>query len=278
LQPDLLFTDQNASTFRQKEADEKMLRVAKVLLGIENKRLDLLLLFLNEIIKMQNDIPRLAKEAISTGNPLLFRSLFLSFKEAEEFAVGGKLNSSLETKYGTLFEKLMYGFAQCRGIYNGGVDVAVNTNAFDIKSGPSVMNKSMVDAFSRKQSLIQDKKLLPDISTYKIALGYGKRDNLNSFMAQIESEILDGRQAWTEITGINYSPEIIFAISGLVPRIFGVESLVGSSLGKSEKYQEKDSDISDFDNLFTNNFTPLTLTPEAQQEINFINSLITGQE
>lgn len=272
--PERLLTDPEASSFRQKGDDEKLLGLAADLLRLEARKLDLLLLFLDEIVRLRNDIPTLAKEAIVTGNPFLFRSLFLNFKEAEEFAVGGKLNSSLETKYGNLFEELMYGFGNCRGIYNGGVDVAIRTKAFDIKSGPNVMNKGMVDAFSAKQHLIQDVKLLPDLDTYKVALGYGKRDELNSFMAKIESEILDGREAWTEITGIDYSPEIIFAIAGLVPRIFGVESLVGSMLGKSDKYQKNDSDVSAFQELFTNNFPSISLTPAAEKEIDSINSLL----
>lgn len=272
--PELLLTDLKASSFRQKGDDETLLKLAAELLRLKNRDLDLLLLFLDEIARLKSDIPRLAKEAIATGNPFLFRSLFLNFKEAEEFAVGGKLNSSLETKYGNLFEKLMHGFGNCRGIYDGGVDVAVGTKAFDIKSGSNVMNKSMVDAFSAKQTLIQDVKLLPDLDTYKIALGYGRRDDFNSFMARIESEILDGREAWTEITGIDYSPEIIFAISGLVPRIFGVESLVGSMLDKIEKYQENDSDISAFQELFANIFPSISLTPAAEKEINSINSLL----
>lgn len=272
--PELLLTDPEASSFRQKGDDEKLLGLAADLLRLEARNLDLLLLFLDEIVRLRSDIPTLAKEAIVTGNPFLFRSLFLNFKEAEEFAVGGKLNSSLETKYGNLFEKLMYGFGNCRGIYNGGVDVAIRTKAFDIKSGPNVMNKAMVDSFSAKQYLIQEVKLLPDLDTYKVALGYGKRDELNSFMAKIESEILDGREAWTAITGIDYSPEIIFAIAGLVPRIFGVESLVGSMLGKSEKYQKNDSDVSAFQELFTNNFPPIGLTPAAEKEIGSINSLL----
>lgn len=272
--PELLLTDPKASIFRQKEDDEKLLGLAANLLRLKSIKLDLLLLFLDELVRLRSDIPSLAKEAIVTGNPFLFRSLFLNFKEAEEFAVGGKLNSSLETKYGNLFEKLMHGFGNCRGIYDGGVDVAIRTEAFDIKSGPNVMNKGMVDAFSAKQYLIQDVKLLPDLDTYKIALGYGKRAKLNSFMGEIESEILDGREAWTVITGIDYSPEIIFAIAGLVPRIFGVESLVGSILGKSEKYKINDKDVSAFQELFLNNFPPISLTPAAEQEINSINSLL----
>ncbi|TVP60386.1 MAG: DNA (cytosine-5-)-methyltransferase [Nodularia sp. (in: Bacteria)] len=272
--PQLLLDDEDTIIFRKKDTDQKLLNIAVELLGIPNRNLNLLLLFLDEIVKMESDIPELAKKAISTGNPFLFRSLFLNFKEAEEFAVGGKLNSSLETKYGNLFEKLMVGFAKCREIYDGGVDVAVGCGAFDIKSGPKVMNKGMVDAFSAKQLLIQDKKLLPDLATYQVALGYGKKDDFNSFMAKVETEILDGREAWTKITGIDYSPEIIFAIAGLVPRIFGVESLVGSILGKGNKYQKNDSDVSAFQELFTNHFTPINLTPAAEKEINSINSLV----
>lgn len=169
----------------------------------------------------------------------------------------------------------MYQFEHCRGIYSGGLDVAVGSIGFDIKSGPSVMNKSMVDAFLAKQYLIQEKQLVPEINTYKIALGYGKKDNLNSFMAQIESDILDGRQAWTQITGIEHSPELVFAIASLIPRIFGVDSIVSSILGKSQKYQDNNEDNTAFMELLVNNFSPIILTPEVEKEIQEINSLLT---
>lgn len=271
--PELLLTSLEKEAFIKTSRDEELFRLAIALLNLEPSKLDLLLLFLREIIKTETDIPSLAQKAISTGNPFLFKSLFLSFTEAKEFAVGGKLNSSLETKYGNLFESLMYEFGNCRGIYDGGVDVAVNSEAFDIKSGPNVMNKGMIDAFSAKQSLIQDAKLLPDIATYKVALGYGQRDQFNSFMAKIDAEILDGREAWLRITGVEHSPEIVFAIASLTPKIFGVKSLVGHALGQNEPYQEQEEDIRDFQQMFKNAFTPINLTPEAEREIETITSL-----
>lgn len=272
--PNLLLTDEATALFGNQVEDIESLQVLASLLELDTNKLDLLVLFLDEILRIAEKIPDLAKKAILTGNPFLFRSLFLNFKEAEEFAVGGKLNSSLETTYGNLFEKLMGEFENCQRIYDGGVDVVVGGEAFDIKSGPNVMNKSMVDAFSAKQVLIQDKKMLPDISTYKIALGYGKKDQLNSFMGRIESEILTGRESWKKITGIEHSPEIVFAIAGLVPRIFNVKSLVGSVLGESERYEKDTTDISEFEKLFRNNFTDINLTPEAQIEISMITSLL----
>lgn len=199
--------------------------------------------------------------------------MFGNFQEAEKFAVEGKLNSSLETKYGNLFEKLFSAFANCRGIYDGGVDVAVDNNAFDIKSGLNVMNKSMVDAFCAKQVLIQERNILPDINSYKIALGYGKKEKLNSFMAKIDSEILTGREAWTQITGIPHSPELIFTIAGLVPQILGVNNLVSSLLGQRVKYNQKPFDDSKFRNLFDNCFDSIDLDKEAKDEIDKIESI-----
>ncbi|WP_347276817.1 MULTISPECIES: PmeII family type II restriction endonuclease [Cyanophyceae] len=272
--PNLLLTDEATALFGNQVEDIESIQVLASLLELDTNKLDLLVLFLDEILSIAERIPNLAKEAILTENPFLFRSLFLKFKEAEEFAVGGKLNSSLETTYGNLFEKLMGEFENCQRIYDGGVDVVVGGDAFDIKSGPNVMNKSMVDAFSAKQVLIQDKKMLPDISTYKIALGYGKKEQLNQFMGKIEFEILTGRESWKKITGIEHSPEIVFAIAGLVPRIFNVKSLVGSVLGESERYEKENTDVSEFEKLFRNNFTPINLTPEAQTEISTINSLL----
>ena len=138
------------------------------------------------------------------------------------------------------------------------------------------MNKSMVDAFSAKQVLIQDKKLLPDLRTYKIALGYGKREQLNSFMAKIDLEILPAREAWSQITGVKYSPEIVFAIAGLVPRILGVKSIIASMLQGGETETDY-SDDSKFRELFYKNFDPIDLDDKAQAEITTINSVLSDR-
>jgi hypothetical protein len=256
------------------EDDEQLYSLASNLFQLGNKNLSLLFLFLNETLKMKKDVPKKALEAISTGNPFMFRSLFLSFQDAQEFAVGGKLNSSLETKYGSLFESLMAAFNHCRGIYNGGVDVAVGRNAFDIKSGPSVMNKSIVDAFSAKQVLIERERLLPDLETYKVALGYGKKENLNSFMASIESEVIGGREAWTTITSVEHSPELVFKIARLVPKFFGIKSLVGGMLGDNESHVETDADIAEFNEMFGQAFSPIQISPEARTELDVIDNLL----
>ena len=188
--------------------------------------------------------------------------------------LGGKLNSSLETKYGNLFEKIMDSFRYCREIYDGGIDVVVGNNAFDIKSGPNVMNKSMVDAFSAKQILIQDKRILPELNTYKIALGYGQRENLNSFMAKIDSEIVTAREAWKTITGIEYSPEIVFAIAGLIPKIFEVNNLISSILNKSENNKMDSSNNLEFSELFNNHFDQIELNLELREKIEKIENLL----
>lgn len=260
--------------FVENSSDELIFQLASSLFHLGNKNLHLLFLFFNETLKMKEGVPKIALEAISTGNPLMFRSLFLSFRDAQEFAVGGKLNSSLETKYGNLFESLMFAFAHCRGIYNGGVDVAVNENAFDIKSGPNVMNKSMVDAFSAKKILIERERLLPDLGTYKVALGYGKKENLNSFMAAIESDIIDGRDAWSTITGVKHSPELVFKIARLVPKFFGIKSLVGGMLGNNELHFETDEDIAEFNNMFDKAFSSIHISPEARAELDVIDNLL----
>ncbi len=254
--------------------DNNMVNIIVSLFRLKKQYFDIVFLFLDKITAMIKDIPEITQEAIKTGNPFLFRSLFLSFPEAKEFAVGGKLNSSLETRYGNLFEDLMIEFGNCRGIFDGGVDVVVGGEAFDIKSGPAVMNKSMVDAFSAKQRLIQQQRLLPDISTYKIALGYGKKEKLNSFMKEIDTEILTGREAWTKITGVDYSPEIVFAIAGLVARVFGCKSIVTSILSLGDKYVSDTSDDAEFAEFLASTFDPINLTSTAQQEIDFIDSLL----
>ena len=272
--PEIFLEQCIESSFINNDFDQNSFEVVAKLLSLEEQNLNIALLFLNEIIKMSTDIPNLTNKAISTGNPFLFRSLFLDFKEAEKFAVGGKLNSSLETKYGNLFEKIMGAFCYCREIYDGGIDVVVDNNAFDIKSGTNVMNKSMVDAFSAKQILIQGKKILPELNTYKIALGYGRRENLNSFMAKIDSEILTAREAWKTITGIEDSPEIVFAIAGLIPKVFEVNNLVSSILNKSQNNKIDSSNNLEFSELFNNHFDQIELNLESREKIEKIENLL----
>lgn len=273
-EPALLVDSCRNLNFIQNDFDNQNIEKASKLLFLEPRQLDIALLLLKEIIKMTIDLPNLANKAISTANPFLFRSLFLDFKEAEAFAAGGKLNSSLETKYGNLFERLMSAFGNCYEIYDGGVDVLVGKNAFDIKSGPNVMNKSMVDAFSAKQVLIQDKNILPEIDYYQIALGYGRRENLNSFMAKIDSEILTARESWEKITGIKHSPEIVFAIAGLIPKFFGFKSIVGSILNKVEQPEISHQDDSQFQDMFNHHFDQIELNNKTKQEISKIESLL----
>lgn len=251
----------------------EILQRVETLFKLEETHFNIALLFLAEIIKMEKDVPKMADEAISTGNPFLFRSLFLSFNEAQTFAVGGKLNSSLETKYGNLFEKLMSAFGNCRGIYNGGMDVAVGEESFDIKSGPNVMNLSQVNAFMLKQRLI-DEGILPGIKSYKIALGYGLPKQLNSFMSSIKNEILTGRESWEKITGKRHSPEIVFAIGTYVGRMFGNDSIVASMLGAGQNYQGSPTDDDKFTEFFNSVFTEITLTQEESDEIQQIKNLL----
>lgn len=273
---DTILSDAAIPNYKEIEETVEMFVNLIRLININEKYFDIALLYLEEILKMKDSVPKMASEAITTGNPFLFRSLFLSFDEAKEFAAGGKLNSSLETKYGNLFEKLMSAFGHCRGIYNGGIDVVVGQEAFDIKSGPNVMNKSQVDAFSLKRRLIEKEGLLPGLSSYKIALGYGKPEQLNSFMATIESEILTGRQAWKKITGIEYSPEIAFEIARLVASLFRRDSLVSSMLGYGNNYKESENDENQFKLMFNDSFEELTpsASEEAQNEINKIKALV----
>jgi hypothetical protein len=132
----------------------------------------------------------------------------------------------------------------------------------------------MVDAFSAKQQIIERENLLPDLRTYKIALGYGIRENLNSFMAAIDGEVLSGREAWYAITGVEHSPELVFGIAALVPKIFAVKSLVGAMLGSGEAHCESDEDRESFRIIFSRAFSPIQLSSEAITELTNIDSLI----
>ena len=273
-EPSLLIEDCEKLGLTKTKEDIEHLMIASRFFFLEERYLPIALFLLEEVIKMKESIPELAGKAIITGNPFLFRSLFLDFDEAKEFAVGGKLNSSLETKYGNLFEKLMVSFNYCQEIYDGGVDVLVGDRAYDIKSGPNVMNKSMVDAFSAKQVLIQDEKILPKIKSYQIALGYGRRENLNSFMAKIDSEILVAREAWEKITGIKHSPEIVYAIAGLIPRFFGSKSIISSILERRESINLDKVDNRQFQEIFNYHFDEIKLSSQQKKEIDTIECLL----
>ncbi|MGG0473526.1 PmeII family type II restriction endonuclease [Priestia aryabhattai] len=261
------------SEFGQEKGRNIIERVA-TLFKLEETHFNIALLFIAEILKMEKDVPKMAQRSLKSGNPFLFRSLFLSFNEAQTFAVGGKLNSSLETKYGTLFEKLMSAFGVCKGIYNGGIDVTIGDESFDIKSGPQAMNSNQVQAFLSKQRLIKQ-NILPSIKSYRIALGYGLSTQLNSPMLSIKEEIITGRDSWEKITGKRHGPEVAFAIGSYVARMFGNDSIVASMLNAGQNYEISTEDDKEFKKFFKSMFEEIQLTPKQQEEIQQIENLIT---
>lgn len=177
-------------------------------------------------------VPRFTAEAIETVNPFLVRPLFRSFAAAKVYAAGGKIASSLETIWGTTLENLFIIMGdEARGVGNGGIDVVVGRDGFDVKSGPAVMNNDQVNVLEIKQRIIEQDNYVPSLDTFRVALAYGKEDQaFGTMSSHVESrDILPAREAWLHVTGDELSPEKVYGLCGLIADIVGVPDVIEAS-------------------------------------------------
>jgi len=205
-------------------------------------------------------IPTKTAEAMETVNPFLVRPLFRSRTAAKAFAVGGKIASSLETVWGNLLERLFVAMSdKARMVGNGGVDVVVESDAYDIKSGPAVMNKDQVNVMQIKADLIEKDSTVPTLSSFRVALAYGREEQGFGTMAPYlkSREILPAREAWHAITGDWLAPEKVYALCALVADITGVPDAIGAANEPTSSDRAADeSDEQAFEQMFTEAFDP----------------------
>lgn len=177
-------------------------------------------------------VPRFTAEAIETVNPFLVRPLFRSFAAAKVYAAGGKIASSLETIWGTTLENLFIIMGdEARGVGNGGIDVVVGRDGFDVKSGPAVMNNDQINVLEIKQRIVQQDNYVPSLDTFRVALAYGREDQaFGTMSSHVESrDILPAREAWMHVTGDELSPEKVYGLCGLIADIVGVPDVIEAS-------------------------------------------------
>lgn len=111
---------------------------------------------------LTESVPKYLREAINSTHPFLVRPLFRSYPSALTYASAGKVASSLETIWGEVGEELFLAMgSSLRPVRNGGIDIVHDRDAFDIKSGPAVMNKDQIDILHLKQRIIMDEKGCP---------------------------------------------------------------------------------------------------------------------
>ena len=238
-------------------------------------------LYLEEINKLyyrsprKNTIFELTENSVATSNPFLYKPLFSNYLDATEFFGTGKLTSSLEGKFGNLFEKLLNSYKNTQEINNGGIDCTLEGIAYDIKSGPNVMNKDQVHSFSIKKRLIEEEKLIKSWKTCKVALGYGKKEQLNSFMSKISDDILCGRETWVTLTKKNNSPELFFEVSNMICKLFDTSSIIELILkGVDSKSCYCEKDMEEFKKAFYNSFDEIELSEDEMEEIANVKEII----
>lgn len=228
---------------------------------------------------LTDSAPRMVTESIRSTHPFLVRPLFRSYPDALVFAMGGKLASSLETIWGSRGEDLFLALGpDLRPVRNGGIDVVKGRNAYDVKSGPAVMNKDQVDILHIKQDIIQQGKRVPGLDTFKVALVYGREDAAFGTMAPDirAGNILPARRAWEELTDDALAPERIYAIAGLIADLVGVpNSIAAVTTNAPVNTHLSDEEINTYDEefsrIFDNAFDPPAIkTAESLKRLEII--------
>lgn len=221
-------------------------------------------------------IPKFTTEAIKTVNPFLIRPLFLSFPSVQTFAIAAKLSSSLETMWGTLLEHLFVASSRgARRVGDGGVDVVVERRAFDIKSGPAVMNNDQVNVMVMKARRIADGEV-PTLDSFQVALAYGRTKQIFSTMSGHISNksILPARDAWHEITGDWLAPEKAYALCGLVADTIGVDGIIEAATeGGSASTSTHLQDESAFEQLFADAIDAVPHGVTEDEELRMLRAL-----
>lgn len=147
-----------------------------------------------------------AKNAIPYSNPYLTIAVGESYKEGKKFQIGAKLGSSLEGSWGTWIEGVCACFnKKLIHVGAGRFDYILDDIAYDIKSGPRVLNLGQIDEIKDKRDNI--KKVGNNsrfgkyvrVKDFKIAIVYG-REELADVMKN-QDFIIFGKDTWKILTG-----------------------------------------------------------------------------
>lgn len=264
--------------YKQPEMTKILRRVHSIFThGLTPEERQVLFIFSNAARKVLTEsVPKFLLDAIKSTHPFLLRPLFRSYPNALTYAVGGKVASSLETTWGDVGEDLYLAMSPAlRSVRNGGIDVVNKREAFDIKSGPAIMNNDQISILHIKQKMIQQEKKVPSLDTFKVALVYGKESEaFGTMVKDVQSgNILPARIAWERLTGDPLAPERVYCLAGLLADIVGVADIIEAATSAADNLTppglpsalEKDPTIYDkeFQEIFDSAFDPPLSRPKA---------------
>lgn len=143
------------------------------------------------------------------ANPFLTVMIEDSYKNDIIFQEGAKIASSVETSWGEWVEGIFTFYnPKIKYINAAGMDYVYNGTAYDVKSGPQVMNKDQVAQAASKRHRIHEMSTDPDfkgvigVNEFNVAIVYGNKNIANSFMKRAEDGlIIYGNDTWSKLTG-----------------------------------------------------------------------------
>jgi len=169
-------------------------------------------IFENLHTKFQDSFREMERQAVIKSNPFITVSIKESYDEGKKFQISAKVASSIETKWGNWIQKVIpYFNNQIFVIGAAGYDYILGNVAYDIKSGPNVMNKDQVEVAKLKREIIKDLNKEPNfapllkVNDFKVAISYGKMSIAEMFMRDTTGLIVFGVDAWRELTGDEFN-------------------------------------------------------------------------
>jgi hypothetical protein len=159
---------------------------------------------------------RMQKDALNTSNPYLTVSIEVDLEEGKQFQTAAKIASSVETIWGNWIEVVVPQFNKnLFRVGAGGFDSILGDVAFDIKSGPKVMNKGLVeDAKAKRETIsglskIDDFKDMVAVKDFRVAIVYGKEEDAD-MMKNSSGMIIFGAESWKTLTGDEWNAYKLF--------------------------------------------------------------------
>jgi hypothetical protein len=151
------------------------------------------------------------------ANPFLTIIVEENFHQGEIFQKAAKLGSSLETSWGTWIQGIFPIFnPHMKFVGAAGIDFILNHVAYDIKSGPNILNLGDIEPNQNKRRIIQAIAKNPkftgliDVNDFQIATAYGTRDLSPGFMRDTGDLIIYGPDTWRVLTGNENNAFLVF--------------------------------------------------------------------
>jgi len=154
---------------------------------------------------------------LKLANPFLTVSIAKTLGKGIAFQNSQKITRRAVTEWGGQFEGAFAIFnPKMKTLHAGRMDVKAYTTLYDIKSGPNVLQLGQVDGINKKISLIAELKKKSfgkfiEITSYKVAIIYGRWELRNSYMKKIrDGGLVIGPDTWKELTGDDWNAFKLF--------------------------------------------------------------------